>query len=86
MVSSDSPLIGADVRQAWDASNKIMLARDAKNACGLMIDTARLEPVLIEKHECGVVIVGAMEEYERLTVGPVVVAKTGGKASGASRK
>ncbi len=31
-----------------------------------MIDTARAEPVLIEKHERGVVVVVALEEYERL--------------------
>jgi prevent-host-death family protein len=49
---------------------KIMSAREAKNAFGLMIDTARAEPVLIEKHGRGVVVVIAVEEYERLTVGP----------------
>ena len=45
----------------------IMLAHEAKNALGLMIDTARAEPVLIEKHGRGVVVVLAVEEYERLT-------------------
>jgi prevent-host-death family protein len=48
---------------------KTMSAREAKNAFGLMIDTARAEPVLIEKHGRGVVMVIAVEEYERLTVG-----------------
>jgi len=43
-----------------------MSAREAKNAFGLMIDTARAEPVLIEKHGRGVVVVIAVEEYERL--------------------
>jgi prevent-host-death family protein len=33
-----------------------------------MIDTARAEPVLIEKHGRGVVVVVAVEEYERLSV------------------
>jgi prevent-host-death family protein len=47
---------------------KTMSAREAKNAIGLMIDTARAEPVLIEKHGRGVVMVIAVEEYERLTV------------------
>ncbi len=47
---------------------KTMSAREAKNAFGLMIDTARAEPVLIEKHGRGVVMVIAVEEYERLTV------------------
>jgi prevent-host-death family protein len=46
---------------------KIMSARDAKNGFGLMIDTARAEPVLIEKHGRGVVVVVAVEEYERLS-------------------
>ena len=45
---------------------KTMSAREAKNAFGLMIDTARAEPVLIEKHGCGVVKVISVEEYERL--------------------
>jgi prevent-host-death family protein len=43
-----------------------MSAREAKNAFGLMIDTARAEPVLIEKHGRGVVVVISVEEYERL--------------------
>lgn len=45
---------------------KAMSARQAKNAFGLMIDTARAEPVRIEKHGRGVVVVLAVEEYERL--------------------
>jgi PHD/YefM family antitoxin component YafN of YafNO toxin-antitoxin module len=40
-----------------------------------MIDTARAEPVLIEKHGRGVVII-AVEEYERLTVRPDSQGKT----------
>jgi prevent-host-death family protein len=47
---------------------KTMSAREAKNAFGLMIDTARAEPVLIEKHGRGVVVVVSVEEYERLAV------------------
>lgn len=47
---------------------KTMSARDAKNAFGLLIDTARAEPVLIEKHGRGVVVVVAVEEYERIAV------------------
>jgi len=47
---------------------KTISAREAKNAFGLMIDTARAEPVLIEKHGRGVVMVIAVEEYERLSV------------------
>jgi prevent-host-death family protein len=55
---------------------KTMSAREAKNAFGLMIDTARAEPVLIEKHGRGVVMVIAVEEYERLTVRPDARGKT----------
>lgn len=47
---------------------KTMSAREAKNAFGLMIDTARAEPVCIEKHGRGVVVVVSVEEYERLRV------------------
>lgn len=46
---------------------KTMSAREAKNGFGLMIDTARAEPVLIEKHGRGVVVVVSVEEYERLS-------------------
>ncbi len=45
---------------------KTMSARDAKNAFGMMIDTARAEPVAIEKHGRKVVVVMAVEEYDRL--------------------
>ena len=39
-----------------------MSAREAKNTFGLMGDTGRAEPVLIEKHGRGVVMVIAVEE------------------------
>lgn len=42
-------------------------ARDAKNQFGLMLDTARNKPVVIEKHGRPVVVVCSVEEYERLT-------------------
>lgn len=45
---------------------KTMSARDAKHQFGLLIDTARAEPVVIEKHGCPVVVVLAVEEFERL--------------------
>lgn len=45
---------------------KTMSARDAKNAFGMMIDAARAEPVAIEKHGRKVVVVVAVEEYDRL--------------------
>ena len=46
-----------------------MSARDAKNGFGRMIDIARAEPVAIEKHGRPVVVVVAVEEYERLISG-----------------
>ena len=52
---------------ARDFVMKTMSAREAKNAFGLMIDTARAEPVCIEKHGRGVVVVVSVEEYERLS-------------------
>ena len=45
---------------------KIMSAKDAKNAFGLLLDTARAEPVTVEKHGRAVVVVLSVEEYERL--------------------
>jgi prevent-host-death family protein len=45
---------------------KAMSARDAKHQFGLLIDTARAEPVVIEKHGRAVVVVVAVEEFERL--------------------
>jgi prevent-host-death family protein len=45
---------------------KSMSAKDAKNGFGLLLDTARAEPVTIEKHGRAVVVVMAFEEYERL--------------------
>ncbi|WP_373502299.1 type II toxin-antitoxin system Phd/YefM family antitoxin [Aestuariivirga sp.] len=46
---------------------KTMSARDAKHQFGLLIDTALAEPVVIEKHGRPVVLVIAIEEYEKLT-------------------
>lgn len=48
---------------------KTISAREAKNGFGRLIDTARAEPVLIEKHGRGVVVVVAVEEYERISHG-----------------
>lgn len=44
-------------------------AAEAKNAFGHLIDLARHEPVLIEKHNRPVVVVISIEEYDRLTDG-----------------
>jgi prevent-host-death family protein len=46
---------------------KSMSAKDAKNAFGLLLDTARAEPVTIEKHGRAVVVVLSVEEFERLS-------------------
>ena len=45
---------------------KAMSARDAKHQFGLLIATARAEPVVIEKHGRPVVVVVAVEEFKRL--------------------
>ena len=41
-------------------------AKDAKYHCGRLIDLARAEPVVVEKHGRPVVVVLAVEEYHRL--------------------
>ena len=69
-----------------DVAMKTMSAREAKNAFGLMIDTARAEPVLIEKHGRGVVLVIAVEEYRRLTVRLDAPEDTSGKVPEAREK
>ena len=48
---------------------KRMSAKDAKNGFGRLLDTARAEPVTIEKHGRPVVVVISTEEYERLIGG-----------------
>jgi prevent-host-death family protein len=65
---------------------KTMSAREAKNAFGLMIDTARAEPVLVEKHGRGVVMVIAVEEYERLRVRPDARERIDGPVAEARKK
>lgn len=47
-------------------SMKTLSARDAKNRFGYLIDTARQEPVSVEKHGRPVVVVLSIEDYERL--------------------
>ena len=43
-----------------------MSAQDNKYGFGRLMDLARLEPVLVEKHARPVVVVMAVEEFERL--------------------
>jgi prevent-host-death family protein len=45
---------------------KSMSAKDAKNGFGLLLDTARAEPVLIEKHGRPVVVVMSIETFEQM--------------------
>jgi len=45
-----------------------MSAREAKNGFGLMIDTACAEPMLIDEHGRGVVVVVSVKEYDRNAV------------------
>lgn len=45
---------------------KSMSAKEAKNAFGLLLDTARAEPVAIVKHGRRVAVVVSAEEYDRL--------------------
>lgn len=45
---------------------KTVSAKDAKNGFGRLLDTARAEPVTVEKHGRAVVVVLSVEEYERL--------------------
>ena len=52
----------------WRAADEGFSAREAKHQFGRLIDTARAEPVVIEKHGRPVVVVVSVEEYERLTV------------------
>jgi prevent-host-death family protein len=54
---------------------KNMSAKDAKYGFGRLIDLARSEPVTVEKHGRPVVVVIAIEEYERLN----------GRTNGAAR-
>ena len=48
---------------------KTLSAREAKNRFGYLIDTARQEPVSVEKHGRPVVVVLSIEDYERLANG-----------------
>jgi prevent-host-death family protein len=45
---------------------KTLSAREAKYNFGRLIDSARAEPVVVEKHGRPVVVVLSVEEYERL--------------------
>lgn len=61
---------------------KRVSAAEAKNAFGHLIDLARHEPVLVEKHNRPVVVVLSIEEYDRLTGGASALPQTGNTQSG----
>ncbi len=46
---------------------KTLSARNAKYNFGHMIDLARAEPLVVEKHGRPVVVVMAVEQFEKLT-------------------
>lgn len=48
---------------------KVIAAGKAKNGFGWLIDTARVEPVTIQKHGRPVTVMLSVEEYERLKAG-----------------
>ncbi|MBC7133370.1 MULTISPECIES: type II toxin-antitoxin system Phd/YefM family antitoxin [Alphaproteobacteria] len=54
-------------------------ARDAKYNFGRLIDLARAEPVVVEKHGRPVVVVLSVEEYERLTGNKVAPSRLEGE-------
>ena len=45
---------------------KHISSKDAKNGFGRLLDTARAEPVTVQKHGRPFVVVLSVEEYERL--------------------
>jgi len=45
---------------------KALTAKEAKNGFGRLIDLARAEPIAVAKHGRPVVVVMAVEEFERL--------------------
>lgn len=54
-------------------------AREAKYNFGRLIDLARAEPVVVEKHGRPVVVVVSVEEYERLTGNTVAPSRLEGE-------
>lgn len=57
-------------------------AKDAKYGFGRLIDLARAEPVAVAKHGRPVVVVMAVEEYDRLRGIEMGCAKSGPDAKG----
>lgn len=65
---------------------KSMSAKNAKNSFGLLLDTARAEPVTIEKHGRGVVVVLSIEEYQRLMKHRVKAVRDAGNIAGRKKE
>lgn len=63
----DAAIVATLAFQQLGRRMKALSAREAKYNFGRLIDTARAEPVVIEKHGRPVVVVLAVEEYEKLT-------------------
>jgi prevent-host-death family protein len=57
-----------DVDSDEGTTMQSMSAKDAKYGFGRLIDLARSEPVVVNKHGRPVVVVLAVEEFERLRV------------------
>lgn len=61
---------------------KSMSAREAKNRFGYLIDTARQQPVSIEKHGRPVVIVMSVEDYESMSATRKKTTESGRRSEG----
>ena len=61
-------------------------AKDAKYNFGRLIDTARAEPVVVEKHGRPVVVVLSVEEYRRLVAIEAAHAPVGAVAANVTGK
>ena len=61
-------------------------AKDAKYGFGRLIDLARAEPVAVTKHGRPVVVVMAVEEYDRLRGIEMGCAKSGPNANGTTHQ
>ena len=59
---------------------KALSAREAKYNFGRMIDLARSEPLVVEKHGRPVVVVMAVEHFEKLTGNKILPSQFEGKA------
>lgn len=62
-----------------------MSAKEAKYNFGRLIDTARAEPVTVEKHGRAVVVVLAVEEYARLVARSTLPSRTTGRVDRAGK-